>query len=147
MNLRRPLTLVLAISMLMPVVPLQAGPHEHTPLEDQMEIIGKAFRSLRREVRDPAKNESAAELVAKMLQAASKSTEYEPKWTADQPADEQAAFVAGYRKEMKKFVAMLEELHAALKAGDNDRANELVADLRSQQRSSHREYKKPDDDD
>lgn len=146
MSFRRPLTLLLAISLLIPIIPSQADSHGTTLLEDQMEIIGKAFRSLRREVRDPAKNESAAELVAKMLQAASKSTEYEPKWTADQPADEQAVFVAGYRKEMKKFVAMLEELHAALKVGDNDRANELVADLRSQQRSSHREYKKPDDD-
>lgn len=144
--LRRTLTLVLSLGMLAPFVPLQAADHEHTPLEDQMEIIGKSFRSLRRDVRDPDKFDSAAETVATMLKAAKKSMEFEPKWTADQPAAEQEAFVAGYQKEMERFVSLLTDLHAALKAGEADKVNDLVGELRDQQRSSHKEYKKPDDD-
>ena len=120
--------------------------HDHTELEEQMEVIGKTFRSLRRAVRDPAKNAEAAEMAGTMLEAAQASIDHDPSWTAEQPADEQADFVAGYKKEMKVFIQLLTDLKAALEADDNDKANEIVGELRDQQRSSHKAYKKPDED-
>ena len=47
---------------------------------------------------------------------------------------------------MKVFVQLLTDLKAALEADDNDKANEIIESLRDQQRSSHKAYKKPDED-
>ncbi len=144
--IRHPLALLLAFGLVLPVLPLPAEDHGHTELGEQMEVIGKTFRSLRRAVRDPAKNAEAAEMAGEMLAAARASIDHDPAWTADQPAAEQADFVAGYKKEMQKFIDLLTELKAALEADDNEKANELVDALRDQQRSSHKAYKKPDED-
>ena len=120
--------------------------HEHTPLEDEMEAISKAFRTLRRQAKDPAKNAASAELAGKMHKAAVASLDFEPAWKAEQPAGEQADFVKGYKKEMEKFVGMLADLEKAFKADDNAKAEMIIGKLRDQQKSSHKEYKKPDDD-
>ena len=47
---------------------------------------------------------------------------------------------------MKAFVQILTDLKAALEADNNDKANELIESLRDQQRSSHKDFKKPDED-
>jgi len=122
------------------------GDHGHSEIGEQMEMIGKTFRSLRREARDPANNAKSADLVGKMLAGAKASLGKTPSWTADQPADKQAEFVAGYEKEMKVFVGLLTDLEKAFRANDNDGAAALIEKLRDQQRSSHKDYKKPDDD-
>jgi soluble cytochrome b562 len=148
MKLRFLIALSIMLSSLFGLNSLPASEpgHGHTELEEQMEVIGKTFRSLRRAVRDPDHNAESAEMVGEMLVAAKASTDYEPKWTADQPAAERADFVAGYQQEMEKFIEMLTELKVALEADDNETAKEIVAALRDQQRRSHKIYKKPDDD-
>ena len=123
-----------------------AGGHGHSEIGDQMEMIGKTFRSLRREARDPANNAKSADLVAEMLKGAKASLGKTPSWTAEQPADKQAEFVAGYEKEMKVFVGLLADLEKAFRANENDKAAELIQALRDQQRDSHKVYKKPDED-
>jgi len=148
MKFRYVLTLAILLSSCVGLNTVTASDdgHEHPELREQMEVIGKTFRSLRRAVRDPDKNAEAAEMAGTMLEAAQVSIDHKPTWTADQPADEQAAFVAGYKKEMEKFIQLLTDLKTALEADNNERANELVEALRDQQRSSHKEYKKPDED-
>lgn len=148
MKFRFLLTSFVLLGSFIGLSPLTAAPHEegHTQLEEQMETIGKTFRSLRRSVRDPENNAESAEMVGEMLKAAKASMEFKPAWTAEQPADEQADFVAGYKKEMEKFVMLLTDLKAALEADENEKAQDLVGELRSQQRSSHKTYKKPDED-
>ena len=122
------------------------GGDDHTPLGEEMETISKAFRTLRRQAKDPAKNASSAALAAKMLAAAKKSLDFEPVWTADQPKNEQADFVKGYQKGMKTMVAQLTDLEKAFKAGDNAKAEAIIAKLRDAQKKGHKAYKKPDDD-
>ena len=148
MKFRSVLTLAILLSSFVGLNTLTASDHEgeHTELGEQMEVIGKTFRSLRRAVRDPAKNAEAAEMAGTMLEAAQASIDHDPSWTADQPEGEQAGFVAGYKKEMKVFIQLLTDLKAALEADDNEKANEIVGELRDQQRSSHKAYKKPDED-
>ena len=129
---------------------LNAGSHEskdhdHTELGEQMETISKAFRTLRRQAKDPAKNSESAELAAKMHKAAVASMKHDPAWTVDQPKGEQADFVKGYKEEMEKFVANLAALEKAFKAGDNAKAATIIEELRDQQKSGHKAYKKPDD--
>ena len=142
MKLRSLLTLSILLTSFVGYNSASAADHEeeHTALGEQMEVIGKTFRSLRRAVRDPAKNAESAEMAGKMLEAAQASLDFEPAWKAEQPAGEQADFVAGYREEMEKFVVMLTDLKAALEA------DEIISSLRDQQRSSHKAYKKPDED-
>lgn len=148
MKFRSLLTLAILLSSFVGLNTVTAAHHEegHTELGEQMEVIGKTFRSLRRAVRDPAKNAESAAMAGKMLKAAKASLAHDPAWTAEQPAGEQADFVAGYKKEMKVFVGLLTDLKAALEADDNDKANEVIESLRDQQRSSHKAYKKPDED-
>lgn len=122
------------------------GGGDHTPLGEEMETISKAFRTLRRQAKDPAKNASSAALTAKMLVAAKASLDHEPAWTADQPKNEQGDFVKGYKKEMEKMVAQLVDLEKAFKDGDNAKAEGIIAKLRDGQKSGHKSYKKPDDD-
>lgn len=124
-----------------------SGGHEdHTELGEQMETISKTFRSLRRQARDASKNAASAELAGKMLAAAKEAIKHEPAWTADQPKSEQAEFVAGFKKGMEHMIALLVDLEAAFKAGDNDKADEIIGKLREGQKEGHKAYKKPDDE-
>ena len=122
------------------------GDEEHTELGGKMEEISKAFRRLRRQVKDPSKNALSAELAAKMLENAKAALQLEPVWTMDKPKAEQADFVAGFKKEMKVLVGLLEDLHAAFEAGENEKAVAVVSKLRDHQKKGHKAYKKPDED-
>ncbi len=122
------------------------GSDEGTELSGHMEEISKVFRRVRRQIRDASKNANSAELVGEMLKHAKASLELKPVWTMDQPKSEQADFVAGFKKNMKEFIGMLEDLQAAFQAGDNDKAAAVVAKLRDHQKKGHDAYKKPDDD-
>ena len=120
--------------------------HDHTELGEQMETVSKSFRSLRRQARDPAKNAASAALAAKMHKAAVAALEHEPAWKVDQPKAEQADFVKNYKKEMKVFIGMLADLEKAFVAGDNEKAQAIIGDLRDHQKSSHKSFKAPDED-
>ncbi|MBC9868358.1 MAG: hypothetical protein F7B06_07985 [Opitutae bacterium] len=119
---------------------------EGTKLSGHMEEISKVFRRLRRQIRDTSKNADSAALAGQMLEQAKASLELEPAWTGDQPESEQADFVAGFKKNMKEFIGLLEDLQAAFQADDTDKAVAVVAKLRDHQKESHNAYKKPDDD-
>ncbi len=119
---------------------------EGTKLSGHMEEISKVFRRLRRQIRDTSKNADSAALVGQMLEQAKASLELEPVWTGDQPESEQADFVARFKKNMKEFIGLLEDLQAAFQADDTDKAVAVVAKLRDFQKESHNAYKKPDDD-
>mgnify|MGYP001544401534 CR=1 FL=1 len=148
MKSRSLLALAILLSSFVGLNTVTAAHHEegHTELGEQMEVIGKTFRSLRRSVRDASKNAESAAMAGKMLKAAKASLDHEPSWKSEQPAGEQTDFVAGYKKEMKVFVELLAGLKAALETDDNNKANEIISELRDQQRSSHKAYKKPDED-
>ena len=45
---------------------------------------------------------------------------------------------------MKEFIAKIDDLSAALKAGKNDVAAKLVAELAQAQKEGHKEFKKPE---
>jgi len=118
----------------------------HTELEDNMETISKAFRTLRRQAKDPTKNKASAALAVKMLAAFEASIDLEPKWTVDQPKAKQTDFVSGYQKEMKATIELLSQLIAAFEAGDNDKVGNVIGKIRDAQKKGHKGYKKPDED-
>ncbi len=129
------------------VIALSAGTlvhaeEDHTPLENQMSSMNRAFRQLKKQVSDEAQNASSLELVAKIKQGAEGSVELIPAMTADLPESERAAFVTKYQVEMKKFIAVVDELETALKAGNTEEAAKLVSAMSKLQRSGHNEFRK-----
>jgi cytochrome c556 len=44
---------------------------------------------------------------------------------------------------MKKMIELVGKLEAAFKAGKNDEAAKVIAELDAQQKSSHKEFRKP----
>ncbi|MCF3651677.1 cytochrome b562 [Synoicihabitans lomoniglobus] len=123
----------------------RADDHDETPLGEQMEMISDAFKLVRRQVEDASANASTLEQLATIRAAAEKGLAFEPAYAAEKPAAERTAFIAKYREDMRTFIATIDEVAAALTAGDNPLATELVAKMRSAQRSGHKAYRAPKD--
>lgn len=119
---------------------------EHTPLEEAMSQMNKAWRSIRRSADDPAKNAETLEHLATVQAKALEGIEMVPARKEDVPADQQAEFMKGYVKEMEVLVDMLDKLEAMLKAGDNEGAVAIVKKINDHRKASHKEYKRPDED-
>ncbi len=118
--------------------------HKHTPLEDQMEKMSKAWRALRKQAADATKNESSIELVATIKTASEEALKHAPKMAEEKPESERATYVAGYQDKMKKMIAELDKLSAAFKAGKNEEASALIKTIGEMQKSGHKDYKKPE---
>lgn len=116
---------------------------KHTELGDRMEKLNGAYRRLKRQVADATKNESSLALIATIKKETEASLAFKPEFTAEQPAANQAKFVEAYKTEMKKMIELVGKLEAAVKAGKNDEATKVIAELDAQQKSSHKEFRKP----
>lgn len=116
---------------------------DDTELGKKMHDLNGAFRKLKKQVADPAQNESSLALVATMRTNASAAAALEPAKKADVPAAEQAAFVAAYQKKMQETLTQLDALAAALKAGKNDEAAKLVDTLNNTEKEGHKEFRRP----
>lgn len=115
--------------------------HDHTPLEDEMSAMRGAFNKLRKQISDPASNASSLQLVAKLIAASEKSIPLEPARAAEVPESERAKFVAAYQEAMRDFVVEAKKLEAALQAGDNAKAAEILKDLGARQKDGHKRYR------
>jgi cytochrome c556 len=134
----------LLAALVMPVAAQGHGDHDdETPLGEKMESMNKAFRQLRKQIADPAQNESSLELLAIVLDGAKASLAFKPAYTAEQPADAQEQFVKEYHEQMTAFVAEIEKTIATVKAGDQPAAEALVKALGDAQRKGHRQFRAP----
>lgn len=115
-------------------------------MEEQMDRMNSAFRKLRRQAGEAAKNESSLELVAIMKEVVTAALVLRPAKTTDLPEDEREDFIMGYRKQLEKLAGALADLETAFKAGDNTAATKIISDIREIQKAGHQEYKKPDRD-
>lgn len=118
------------------------GEEKHTELGDKMEKLNSAFRKLKRQIADPAKNTESLALVATVKEQAESSLKDKPEITPTKPAAEQAKFVESYQAEMKKMLELVGKLEVALKAGKNEDAAKLITDLEQQRNASHKQFKK-----
>ena len=119
--------------------------HEHSQLEERMEEMSSAFKKLRRQVGDASKNENSLELLAKIRKESEASVNLVPAKAAELPEAERAKMVQAYQAEMKKLIDHLTALETALKGNNNAEAQEVVNKLAAQQKSAHREFRKPKD--
>jgi len=122
-----------------------------TELGGKMEKIGGAFRKLRKvdpatklaQIADPAKNEDSLKQIAIIKDNATAAAQLEPALKAKKPADEQEKFVAAFHDQMKNFLADIDSLEAAVKAGKNDEAAKLVDKLNDDQKKGHTDFRPP----
>jgi soluble cytochrome b562 len=128
-----------------PLIQAQDRPRQKEPateLEDHMEKISGAFRVLRRQISDASKNQDSLQRIATIRENAEVSLKLDPAKKADIPADQQAKFVADYQAKMKAFIADVNKVEAALKAGNNDEAAKLLQSLKQDQDEGHKEFQK-----
>lgn len=140
------LSLVCAVATV-PVVraanhPANGDDDDQTELGEHMGNMGRAFRKLGREVGDASKNDDSLKQVATMHKEAEAALNLQPEKTADLPADQRAKFVAAYQDGIKHLIGDIDKLDAALKAGKNDEAADLVKALKKDMGEGHKEFKK-----
>ncbi|MCS6244316.1 MAG: hypothetical protein H2172_10730 [Opitutus sp.] len=114
---------------------------EDSELGDAMSAMNSAFKKLKRQVADPAQNEASLALVVKLRKACVDSTQHVPIKVGRLPAAEQAAAKLAYQDKMQKLLATMDELAAALKAGKNDVAANLLKELHDQEEAGHKEFR------
>ncbi len=125
-------------------VPAINAAEPETELGGKMDKMSGAFRALRRQVADATKNADSLAKVATIKENAQAALKLEPAMKADKPAAEQKQFVADYQTEMKKTIALLDKVAAALTANNNAEAEKLLAAVGDAQKAGHKQFKKPD---
>ena len=138
------LSLLAAVVALALGLGVRAADEPETELGKKMEKVSGAFRGLRRQITDASKNADSLAKVATMKENLQAGMKLEPAKTADLPQGEQKKFVADYQADMKKMLALLDKLEAALKANNNEEANKLVSQIGDDQKKDHKMYKKAD---
>ncbi len=143
MKLRQSLLSVLVALVALPSIHfLSAADEPQTELGSHMEKIGGAFRAVRRQIADPAKNEDTLARLAVIRENAEAALKLVPAKKADIPAAEQEKFLADYQARMKEFIRIVGKAEAAVKAGDNDEAANLVGVMADTQKQGHKDFQK-----
>src|SRR4051812_31662234 len=123
------LSLLTALIALGFILGVRAADEPDTELGKKMEKVSGAFRGLRRQITDASKNADSLAKVATMKENLQAGLKLEPAKAADLPAGDQKKFVADYQADMKKMLALIDKLEAALKANNNDEASKLVSQI------------------
>ena len=143
------LHLLLTVMLIAPAI-VFAEPKKDRPdtdIEKAMDKMAGAYRKLRRQVTDPAQNAASLELVVAIKAGATEARKYTPLKAADLPEAERAAFVENFQKKLDEFLGTAGRLEDALKAGNNEQAAALVAELGKIQKADHKEFRRPEKDD
>lgn len=111
-----------------------------TELAKQMEVIDEAMKKLRRTLRKAESNADSLEWIDKLEKASVKSKELVPATAAKVPEAERAKWVEAYKKDMDIFIKSVGELRAAVKAGSNDKAQEIYKTLKTHEDKGHEKY-------
>jgi hypothetical protein len=117
-----------------------------TDPEVRMDHIGRAYRKLKKQIADPAQNDSSLKLIATMQQAAKEALEFTPAKAADLPADQQAKFEEDFKAGIQGMQDEFTKLADAVSAGKNDDAVKIVAEIDALEKKDHKEFRKPKND-
>jgi soluble cytochrome b562 len=118
---------------------VQAG----TPLEKQMNQMRRSFKELKKAMEAPVEADKQKYLgwVADLKKAAEESKTLEPEKTEKVPADEQKAFLEGYRSKMEEMIGQIDQLGQAIEAGKWAEAKSLIGQINQVQREGHGKYR------
>ncbi len=130
--------LVFALSL---ATTAQAQDEPKTPLGKKMAAMNTAMKAVGRQIDDPSKNASTLEQIAIIETNAKASLTLEPEKKEKIPAAEQAKFVSDYQAGIKKLLAVVDKMKAAVKAGNNAEASKLLDEMKGNQREGHKEFR------
>lgn len=136
MKLKSVLTLFAAFALAVPAIA-----DEDTPLAKEMEKLGKALKTINRNLGDTAMKDANLEKVAEAKAAVTASLKYEPAMTKDIPAADKAKFVSGYKASLEEVGKNLDALKTAIAGGKTDDAKAALEKLNTQKKEGHKEYK------
>ena len=129
----------------MPDKPVLKEDKPETELEKTMTKMGKAWRQVRKAAREGQLTPATADIVATVRINAEAAMKLKPALEAELPAADQAKFQADYQAQMKKLIATLSALEAALKTYDVIGAPKLVGEVGELMKGGHKDFKKPDE--
>jgi hypothetical protein len=120
----------------------QEKKEDQTELGAKMEKIGGAWRAIKRQITDASKNDDTLARLAVVKENMTAALKLEPELTKEKPAAERAKFVADYQAKLKEEITKLDKIIAAVKAGKNAEAGELIGVVDQDQKDAHKAFKK-----
>ncbi len=139
MNPRCRCTCLLALVVLFVRAPLQA----ETPLEEQMDAMKSAFRSLKTAMEAPvdADKDKYVASADELRSASIKAKEFDPKKVGEIPEGDREQFLADYRQSIDQLVALIDQLKTQLAAGDWDSARAQMRLINRAQGDGHEKFR------
>ena len=133
---------ILFFVFLLSVAPGQAL-RADTPLEKRMNQMRRSFKELKKAMEAPVEVDKHKYLgwVADLKKAAEEAKTLEPEKTEKVPADEQKAFLDGYRSKMEEMIGQIDQLGQAIEAGKWAEAKSLIGQINQVQREGHGKYR------
>jgi len=114
-----------------------------SPLEKRMNQMRRSFKELKKamEPRVEANKKKYLSWVADLKKASEEAKTMEPEKTEKVPADQQKAFLEGYRSKMEESIELTDELGKAIEAGKWAEAKALIGQINQVQREGHGKYR------
>jgi Cytochrome b562 len=111
------------------------------PLHEEMEGMGKAFKQIKAQAGDGAKNASTLELLQEMERHTLAAKGMTPRGAATRPAEEREKYLAEYRVDMANALRLELELEEIIADGQNAKAAEAVEAIGNAMGEGHKEFK------
>ena len=122
----------------------RGGPPElDTELNKIMHTIEDNMRALRNPIKDMTKNAESLVTVGKIRDAFVAAAKEKPDFLKAQPEDKKAQFLKDYDEQMKKALASVDKLVAALKANNPDDIAKYYKEVADYEDPSHKEFQAP----
>ena len=131
-------SLALIIALL---VPAMRAEEEDSALEGKMKVLARGMRQLGQQINDPAMRQQNIQLLETLKGAANESKALEPRKTKEIPEAKRASFLADYRTDLDELKDSLNQVEEALKAGDQKKAQSLLAQVNSIKKEGHAKFK------
>lgn len=124
-----------------PVLQVQAAPLTQVmSLKSIMKGIGTQFKLLQAQVDDSTKNADSVKMAETMIVGLTDARALIPDSISSLPDAEQSARKDLYYKMMDQTMDLVKQVIAALKANDNQKATQLVAQVLQAKKDSHSEF-------
>jgi soluble cytochrome b562 len=113
-----------------------------TPLQKHMEAMETEMKSLRKSLKKSEETAASLKSIENLKKESQACVALIPDMAKSVPEAERAAFTAGYKKMMEEFLAEVDKLETAVKAGKNEEAVEIHKKLKKMEDKGHEKYTK-----
>jgi cytochrome c556 len=119
------------------------GAWADTQLEESMKQMGKAYKELNTDLKQPQDADKAqyVSLAATMKTQAQAGRDFVPKLAQTLPADQRDAMVQGYQKAMDQLMQTIDSLSQALQSGQWADAQKVMATLHQEMADGHKAFR------